>query len=701
MKQSLLAAALLLSVAGRASAADAQDDDANAPATRLSAIHVAASRAVRNEYAPELGSSTYTLDRTTIEALPLGDSTPVNQVLLRAPGVVQDSYGQLHIRGDHANIQYRVNGVLIPSSIGGFGQNLDTHVVESMQLLTGALPAQYGYRTAGVVEITTRTGEHVDNGGSVGVTAGSFGTWNPNLSLHGHQGDWSYFFSANYLQNDVGIENPTPSRTPIHDHSNQRNAFGLLSYAIAPHAHLDIMAGVTNSRFDIPDNPNARPGFAYAGRDAFDARDLNERQREVTRFGVLALHGRIAETDYQLALSQRYSAVDFHPDTVGDLMFNGIASRVSRGSRASGFQADFSTSLGDSHTLGYGIYLNREKANSGNDSLVFPAGPDGRQSADLPVRVNDDQRIVGHQYTVYVQDAWTPTERITINLGARADRNKAYLDEGQVSPRASLSYRIDDDTTAHVAYARYFTPAPTELVAPANLHLYDGTTNQLSNTDDHRVKAERSDYYDIGIQHRFSPAFTVGLDAYHREARHLQDEGQFGAALIYLPFNYAKGRIRGVELSVNYDSGPWSAFFNLAQQRTKARQLTSGLYNFQADDLAYIATHWVHLDHEQRLTSSGGVSYAFAPEWKLAADYLFGSGLRRDGDGVPNGAHMPGYLQLNLSLAHRFADHWNARLAVINALDRGYELRDGTGIGVGAPQFGPRRGYYASLERSF
>ena len=700
MKRSLLSAALLLGLAGRAGAADVTDD-ATPQTTRLSEIHVAASRTARNDYAPELGSSSYTLDRTTIDALPLGDSTPVNQVLLRAPGVVQDSYGQLHIRGDHANIQYRINGVLLPTSIGGFGQSLDTHIVESMQLLTGALPAQYGYRTAGVVEITTRSGEHLDNGGSAGVTAGSFGTWNPNLSLHGHEGGWSYFFSASYLQNDIGIENPTSSRKPVHDHSNQRNAFGLLSYAIAPHMHLDIMAGVTNNRFDIPDNPLAKPAFDYLGRTTFDASTLNERQREITRFGVLALHGRIDETDYQVALSQRYSGVDFHPDDIGDLMFNGIASRVRRGSRATGLQADFSTSLGDTHTLSYGMYFNREKATSDNDSLVFPAGPDGHQSSGIPVGIRDDQRIVGHQYTAYVQDSWTPFEKLTVNIGARADRNKAYLDEGQVSPRASMSYRFDDDTTAHIAYARYFTPAPTELVAPANLHLYDDTTNQLSSTIDSRVKAERSDYYDIGVQHRFTPALTVGLDAYHREAKHLQDEGQFGAALIYLPFNYAKGRIRGVELSVNYDSGPWSAFFNLAQQRTKARQLTSGQYNFQPDDLAYIATHWVHLDHEQRLTSSGGVSYAFAPDWKLAADYLFGSGLRRDGNGVPNGAHMPGYFQLNASLSHHFGVHWDARLAVINALDRGYQLRDGTGIGVGAPQFGPRRGYYASLERSF
>ena len=153
----------------------------------------------------------------------------MNQVLLQAPGVVQDSYGGLHVRGDHANLQYRINGVIIPESISGFGQSLDARTIESVKLLDGALPAQYGLRTAAVVDITTKNGHELGNGGSVGITGGSFGTLNPNASIWGSSDRWSWFLTANYLENDVGIENPTASRKPIHDHTNQVKGFGDIS----------------------------------------------------------------------------------------------------------------------------------------------------------------------------------------------------------------------------------------------------------------------------------------------------------------------------------------------------------------------------------------------------------------------------------------------------------------------------------------
>ena len=134
------------------------------------------------------------------------------------------------------------------------------------------------------------------------------------------------------------------------------------------------------------------------------------------------------------------------------------------------------------------------------------------------------------------------------------------------------------------------------------------------------------------------------------------------------------------------------------------KDVVTSQYNFGPADLAYIANNYIHLDHDQKYTSSGGISYALGDDTKLGADYLFGSGLRRDG-AVPNGARMPGYFQLNFSISHDFrVDRFgklHAQVAVINALDRSYELRDGTGIGVGAPQFGPRRGLYLSLQKDF
>jgi outer membrane receptor protein involved in Fe transport len=643
------------------------------------------------------------MDRQTIQALPLGDSTPLNQVVLQAPGVVQDSYGQLHVRGDHANLQYRINGVLIPESIGGFGQTLDARMIDNVKLLTGALPAQYGERTAAIVDITTRTAKD-GIGGSVGITGGQFGTINPNATLFGKSGDWSWFLTANYLENDVGIENPTASRKPIHDHTNQVKAFGDVSYLINSDTRLSFMFGVTNNRFDIPNNPSQTPQFGYLDVTNFDSAQLNERQQEKTRFGILSLQGKMGSTAYQVSAGQRYSGLDFTPDDIGDLMFNGVASNVRRANRATTLQADFSTPLGDNHTLRYGLYGSFERASATNDALVFPANDDGTQSSTTPLNIVDASRILARTYAVYLQDEWSIGDQWTVNYGVRADRYEAFRTESQLSPRLGLVYQPTDSTTIHAGYSRYFTPPASEMISPTSIAKFADTTNALPDNGSDTPLAERSSYYDVGISQKLGDQWTVGLDSYYRRVSRIQDEGQFGTALVYSTFNYDQGRIKGDEFTLNYDGGALTAYFNFAYNRSVGKRIITGQYNFNPDDLAYIYNNYIHLDHDQKYTSSGGVSYKLDDATRVGADYLFGSGLRRDGI-VPNGDTMPNYFQLNLSVAHDFnltsigATH--AQLALVNALDRTYEIRDGSGIGVGAPQYGPRRGVFLSLQQDF
>lgn len=687
----------------------AADTDANqAPAPEqvrnLGQISVnAALDQARNTLSPQTGSSQYVIDQQAIAQLPLGDATPVNQVLLQAPGVVQDSYGGLHVRGDHANLQYRINGVIIPESISGFGQTLDARTIQSVKLLDGALPAQYGLRTAAVVDITTRSGSRMGNGGSIGLTGGSFGTLNPNASLWGSNDRWSWFFTGNYLESDVGIENPTASRKPLHDHTNQVKGFGGVSYLIDDNTRLSLLFGASNNRFDIPNNPGQEPAFGYLDRTTFDSSTLNERQREATRFGVLSLQGRFGRTDYQVALGQRYSDLHFSPDMAGDLMFNGIANRIGRGNRASTLQADFSTPLAENHTLRYGLYGSYERAPSRTDAWVFPADADDNQTSTTPVYVLDTNQYTARTWSAYVQDEWSIGDRLTVNYGLRGDRYSALLTESQLSPRLGLVYQATDNTVLHAGYARYFTPPATEAITSSSIGKFAGTTNALTDNGSNTPLSERSDYFDAGVQQTMG-GLTVGVDAYYRKVKRLQDEGQFGAALVYSTFNYADGRIKGIEFTANYNQGPFSAYANVAVSRAIGRQVITSQYNFDPDDLAYVADNYIFLDHDQRVSSSGGVSYAIDSATRVGADYLFGSGLRRDGT-VPNGASLPAYLQLNISLSHDFnfaaTGTLHTQLALINALDRTYELRDGSGIGVGAPQFGPRRGAYLSVQKDF
>jgi outer membrane receptor protein involved in Fe transport len=693
---------------------NSDDDTTNADGSRnrrpgkvkqLGAVSVtAALDQARNSLSPDTGSSQYVITAQDIQALPLGDSTPMNQVLLQAPGVVQDSYGQLHVRGDHANLQYRIDGVMIPESISGFGQTLDPRTIESVKLLDGALPAQYGERTAAVVDITTKSGSELSNGGSVGITGGSFGTVNPYASLWGHSGNWSYFFTANYLENNVGIENPTASRDPIHDHTNQVKAFGDVSYLINNDTRLSVIFGVTNNRFQIPDNPGLTPQFGYLDVTHFNSANLNELQNEETRFGNVALQGKLGDTAYQVSVGQRYSGLQYYPDDIGDLMFNGVAGQINQGDRASTLQADFSMPWASNHTLRYGLYGELDRAYTNTYSLVFPANAEGQQTSTVPFNIFTGDRILAKTMAAYVQDQWDISDNWTLNYGLRGDRYEAFREESQLSPRVGLVWQATDSTTVHAGYSRYFTPPQTELISTENIEAFADTTNAVKNYGNNTPLAERSNYYDVGISQNIGSSWTLGFDSYYRQVSRLQDEGQFGTALIYSTFNYRYGKVRGNELSLTYSNGPVSAYFNFAFSRAMGKDVITSQYNFPADELAYIANNWIHLDHDQKLTSSGGINYAITDTTKVGADYLFGSGLREDGL-TPNGISLPDYLQLNLNVSHDFNfdtfGKLHTSLALINGLDRIYELRSGTGVGVGAPQYGPRRGVYLTLQKDF
>src|SRR6201991_3607907 len=180
----------------------------------------------QNGIFPPIGANSYEVTHQTIEAMPQGNNATLDKVLLQFPGVTQDSAasGELHVRNEHANVQYRINGIMLPDGVGAFGQILDTGIVGSLALLTGALPAQYGLHTAGVLDIQTKA-DAFNNTGSVNVYGGSHGNITTSLEYGGTVGQTQYYVSGRYLTNDLGIENPTPAYNAIHDNTDQEKGF--------------------------------------------------------------------------------------------------------------------------------------------------------------------------------------------------------------------------------------------------------------------------------------------------------------------------------------------------------------------------------------------------------------------------------------------------------------------------------------------
>jgi outer membrane receptor protein involved in Fe transport len=648
------------------------------------------------------GANVATLGRDQIQAMPQGTDAPLDKVLLQFPGVSQDSAagGELHVRNEHANVQYRINGIMIPDGVGAFGQILDTAIVGNMSLLTGALPAQYGLRTAGVLDIQTRANAF-DNSGTISVYGGSHGTITPSFDYGGTVGNTQYFVSGRYFGSDLGIENPTPARTAIHDHTNQEKGFAYVSTKIDDNSRLVFIGGTSTSTYQIPNNPG-QPAFGNLTAP-YDSAYLNEHQTENSQFGVLTYQTSANGFDTQLSAFTRYSSLQFTPDIPGDLAFNGVASSVYRQSQTTGVASDTAYRWLDAHTARFGFQVSAEKSYVNNMSLAYPVDGDGNiPDGASPLGFNDSSSKLGWLLSAYASDEWKITNALTLTTGLRFDQMVSYTDANQLSPRVSVTYRPFDGTTFHAGYARNFTPPPQVLAAPTNLALTQGTTQQPAVTANDPVQPERSNVFDVGVDQVVLPGLTVGIDAYYKTARDLLDDGQFGAAYVLTAFNYDRAENVGVELKSSYTNGNFRAYGNVAWARQTASNVVSNQYLFDADELAYIASHSIFTDHAQLWTASAGASYKWH-DTNFSASVIYGSGLR---SGFANTDSLPSYTTANFGVSHDFFivapnKPTTLRFDVVNAFDSIYQIRDGSGIGVFAPQYGARRGFFTGISQKF
>jgi outer membrane receptor protein involved in Fe transport len=700
----MVAAAAVALLAGReahAQAAPAPAKPGPAQGAEVSEIVVTAQRldAARAAVEPALAATSYTLPRALIDSLPAGANTGLNQVVLQTPGVAQDSFGQLHIRGDHGNIQYRLNNVILPEGLQVFGQTLSPRLASSVRLITGALPAQYGLRTAGIVNITTKSGFRT--GGEASIYGGSHGVITPSLEYGGSFGRSSAFGSLSYTGTDVGIESPDGSGTPVHDHSDQVQGFGYFDHILSGESRLSAIVGTSQQTFEIPNTPGLQPdlGLTVRGQRDFPSADLDGRQREGTTYAIGTYQRTSGALTLQASLFARYSELRYSPDFTGELLFNGIAQAARKTDLAVGTQVEGVYDLNAAHTVRMGFVLQRDRTTSRTRSLVLPVDATGAQTSDVPLTLAESGRRSGATYSGFLQDEWKLGAALTLDYGLRYDLVDSFRSEQQLSPRLGLVWTPREGTTVHVGYARYFTPPPFELVASQTVARFAGTTAQAPGSGNDLPRSERADYFDVGAEQTIG-RFRLGVDAYDKKARDLLDEGQFGAPIILTPFNYARGYARGVEVSLNYAHGPLSGYANLALSEAKGRDIVSSQFNFDPADLAYIRDHDIHLDHDQTVTASAGATYR-AGETRISADLLYGSGLRRDGE-TPNGSKLPAYLQVNLGVARDIdlAGGLTLRADIINVFDQRYEIRDGTGIGVGAPQWGPRRGVFIGISKA-
>ena len=591
----------------------------NSPVKLETVVVTADLDAAREQIAPSLGAVTYRIGPNQIETMSQGESSSFQQVLLHAPGVVEEEFGEIHVRGDHGDVQYRVNGVLLPESLNGFGQEIDTHLIRSVTLMTGTLPAQFGDRTAGIIDVTTKTGSQL-NGAELSLYGGSYDTFNPSLQWGGTTSNLDYFVTASYLRDNHGIDNTTASPDPLHDVTDQEKFFGYFSHRFDPTSRLTLLLNGSYAGFQIPDTAGLAPVYALTNSPPANSAAVNEFQTEQNYYAVLSYQKSAGNFSGQVSAFARFTDIRFTPDIVQGLLYGGTAGKVMNSDLANGMQADVSYELGDHHTLRAGFLANYDIERLDTTSDVFPStnqfSPSGTgnnlpgtispQSSTTPMSLIANGGNSGLTAGLYLQDEWRWSDHLTLNYGARDDLFDVSFDhEWQISPRANLVWQINDATSAHIGYARYFMPPTLQYVPPAVVKKFDYTTDAPFNNRDDPQKVERDNYFDAGLSRQITPAWQITGDTFCKLAKNLLDDGQFGAAVILNNFNYSSGTVYGAELGGTYKQGPFSAYGNYSYVQTWARNIDSVENEFPNNELAYLSSNPIQLDHQGRFTARG------------------------------------------------------------------------------------------------
>jgi outer membrane receptor protein involved in Fe transport len=660
-----------------------------------------------NDLSPETGSTAYHFDRETIHRLPQGQNSTLARVLQQAPAVSQDSYGQgqgqIHIHGENGGgVQYRINDVFLPQAVTSFGEIFSPRFVHSITLLTGVLPAEIGYRNEGVIDVHTKDG-CIDSGGDLNnleIYGGQRGTLEPSFELGGCKGRLSYYASGYYLRDDLGLQSPTASPTPHHDHTDQGQGFANISYLIDSQTRLSLITGTAVNYFQIPPQPGLAQQFDLAGVAVFPSAQVEESELEQNHYGILALQGTLGDkTNYQLAAFSRYYALDFDPDSKGDLIYNGVAAKILHTGLINGVQEDTSYKLDSHHTLRGGFYLSGEAIELDDHAQTFPA-TGGVQSSSTPISIVDDNHQIAWLLGFYLQDEWRPTSKLTINFGARWDWMSAFVTRNQLSPRLGVEYEVTRGTVLHGGYARYFKVPPFDQVALQTVQKFAHTTNAAPiNSGNDRIGAETDDYFDVGIRQRIVEHLNLGVDGFFKLGHNQLDLAQLGSTVVTAPLTYRRSRAWGSDFSLAYQDETVSAYLNFSYSVLQAHYINAGA--FLADDateINYIANHWVTLDDSQMLTGSAGAAYKL---WGFlfTGDAIWGSGYRR---GFANTGELPPILQFNAGIVRGVKlpqlGEAECRISMINVFDHIYQIRNGSGIGVFSPAFGPRRALYGGIR---
>jgi outer membrane cobalamin receptor len=664
-----------------------------------------------------------------IEQLPQGNDISLPRLLeTTAPGVVQGPFNQTFIRGNHADVQYQIDGVQLPDSTSGtFSEAFSPRNIDHFEFITGGIPAEYGERLAAVVNIVTKTGPEKPEG-LLELNYGTYNTFSPQLMYGGStpSGDIHYFLSANYNRTDRGIDVPNPKTTalndqsqggdPTHDFNNGNSQFLKIDWLPDNQDKYSLILFQSYNFYQIPNFPGSfSPSDPYFSAntqspytDAFGNTNggaspvfnyapagTNDTQANEDAYAQVVWKHAFGERSFlQIAPYWKYSKVKVSNDPTNDLLSaNDCPSgpncipgstpssfALNRHVNNLGLKADYSIRPDDINLVKAGIQIQGSEAGD-SFSVLNPTGG----VASFTGGGTD----LGYFEAAYVQDDVQIAKPLLLNVGVRFTANQFHFDDAsptdyQFQPRIGLNFLVTDSTKLHVFYGRLYQPAPLEDLreafdqanAPVPGQSGGGTTATF-----YDVKAETDNYYEAGVDQQVGESHLATVNVYYKTATNMLDDTQLLNTSIASPYNYANGYAYGVEFSWKGRlTSELSDYFNYSYEIAKGENISGGTFAITPNNLPPPNTY-IFLDHVQVHTANAGVSYS-KDRYFASAQGLFGSGLRT---GPSNANSLPAHLTFDATAGYEFKGdtwltQWKVSGDVLNIFDNAYAISIANGF---------------------
>ncbi len=664
-------------------------------------------------------SETYSVSRKDVEVLPRGNNTELHDVLLTIPSAAYGALKQLHIRQDHANLQFRIDGVPIPDTVSStFSDVITPRAWERADIILGGMEAQYGNKTAALIDITSKSGTR-PGFGSLQMFGGSNETLNPSFEYGGTVGEkFRYYVLNSFTSTSRGIEPPTLGHSIFHGQSERNQTYLRGDYQHDNHNNFTWLFLNSVAKYQIPTTPGLavnpdvlallqaqNPAFSPVASQAID-----ENQKEHNQYAHMVWrHDINASNFFSLAGYFRQTRAIFKTDPFNvlahipeaDEPFS--AADQDRMAYSGGVRLDYTYVHSKEHLIKTGFQIDRTQAINKTRLFAFQRDPGTGEPIGNVLSIDADNRLIGYRQEFWLHDQWTPNEHWTFNLGVRGDAIQYQSSEGQVSPRVGVTYKHDNANVFHAFYGRLFTPPNLEAISFAKLNTI-GTTAEPENVTNNTVRAERSHYFEVGSYHALTSWATLELTGYYKLNRYQSDAGQFGTTPLLNFFAFERGWQRGIDGALKVQvTENLTARGNVAWGQCKGYGLQSGHFLLEQKEIDDInSPGGVFCDHMQLLTSSAVVSYKFLERTTISGQMLYGSGLRtaENEDAKTNSTHSPSYTVYNVSLTHVVPLPWDRQkfligFDVINLLDQKYFINQGEGsIGLGVAHAGMPRSFF-------